>query len=133
MVLEMLAAGKITIEQANQLIDVLGENPLSTEEEWPIKRQRSESREPVQPYREQGILDPRIDHIIEVREHDIKPSYVIKFRQRGLFDLTFDEILELREHDVKPTYITRLRQGGLSDLSVDQVIDLSEHHIKPAY
>ena len=47
MVLEMLAAGKITIEQANQLIDVLGEKPLSTEEEWPITRQHSERREPV--------------------------------------------------------------------------------------
>ena len=52
LVLEMLSAGKITIEQANQLIDALGEKPLSAAEEWPVRGQRFEKVEQVQEYRE---------------------------------------------------------------------------------
>jgi len=137
MVLEMLAAGKITIEQANQLIDVLGEKPLSTEEEWTIKRQRSESREPVQPYRDQqqapGLTQFTFDQIIELSEHEVDPAYLKGLREAGLTDLSVEQIIELSEHDVEPSYLIKLRQAGLTDLSLDQIIELSEHEVDPAY
>ena len=126
-VLEMLAAGKITIEQANQLIDVLGEKPLSTEEGWPIKRQRFESGEPVQPYREYqqapGRTQFTFDQIIELSEHEVDPAYLTGLREAGLTDLTVEQIIELSEHGVEPSYLIKLRQAGLTDLSLDQIIE----------
>ena len=59
LVLEMLSAGKITIEQANQLIDALGEKPLSSSEEWPVT----------------------VDQITELSEREVDPSYLKALRE----------------------------------------------------
>src|SRR2546430_14140732 len=138
MVLEMLAAGKITIEQANQLIEVLGEPSLSTAEQWAGQRQREERGtphleplEPVEPLDHRRRTNFTLDQMIELSEHEVDPSYLRSLRDAGLTDLTVDEIIELSEHEVEPAYLIKFREAGISDLTVDQLIELSEHEIKP--
>src|SRR5215831_2485027 len=137
MVLEMLSAGKITIEQANQLIDALEVKPLSAAEEWPMKRQGFEGRGPVQEDRErQEVPRPvqfNFDQIIELSEHEVDPAYLKGLREAGLSDLTVEQIIELSEHEIEPGYIKALREGGLSNLTFEEVIELSEHEVDPAY
>src|SRR5213596_3751167 len=110
MVLEMLAAGKITIEQATQLIEVLGEPSISAAEQWAGQRQHEERSTPR--------LEP-LEHV-EPLEH------------RRLRNFTFDQIIELSEHEFDPSYFAKLREAGLYDLSVDQIIELSEHEFDPS-
>src|SRR5207248_11779684 len=83
MVLEMLAAGKITIEQANQLIEVLGEPSLSTAEQCAGQRQREERGtphleplEPVEPLDHRRRTNFTLDQMIELSEHEVDPSYL---------------------------------------------------------
>ena len=140
MVLEMLAAGKITIEQANQLIEVLGEPPLSTAEQWTGQRQHEERGtphleplEPIEPLGHRRRTNFTFDQMIELSEHEVDPSYLRSLRDAGLTDLTVDEIIELSEHEVDPSYFAKLREAGLHDLSVEEVIELNEHDIKPSY
>src|SRR5438270_5341860 len=140
MVLEMLAAGKITIEQANQLIEVLGEPSLSTAEQWAGQRQREERGTPhLEPLEPVEPLDPRrrtnftLDQMIELSEHEVDPSYLRSLRDAGLTDLTVDEIIELSEHEIEASFIKTLREGGFYHLTFDQIIELSEHEVDPAY
>src|SRR6266699_3151668 len=167
-VLAMLVTGKITIDQANQLLEVLGEEPLSEPERWSSQSRKQDEgwREPVREFqgrtaaqrmpsftfdqiielsehevkpsyaralREAGLMDLSVDQVIELSEHEIKPSYLAKLREAGLTDLTFDQVIELNDHDVKPAYIKALREAGLVDLTFDQVIELSEREVDPAY
>src|SRR2546430_16887546 len=112
MVLEMLAAGKITIEQANQLIEVLGEPSLSTAEQWAGQRQREERGtphleplEPVEPLDHRRRTNFTLDQMIELSEHEINPSYIRRFREAGLTNLSVEEFIELNEHETNPSYV----------------------------
>src|SRR2546423_1089214 len=140
MELEMLAAGKITIEQANKFIEVLREPSLSTTEQWGGQRQREhrgtphlEPLEPVEPLDHRRRTNFTLDQMIELSEHEVDPSYLRSLRDAGLTDLTVDEIIELSEHEVDPSYFAKLREAGLYDLSVNQIIELSEHEVDPSY
>src|SRR5947199_314667 len=137
MVLEMLAAGKITIEQANQLIEVLGEPSLSTAEQWAGQRQREERGtphlEPTEHVDHRRRTNFTFDQMIELSEHEVDPSYLRSLRDAGLTDLTVDEIIELNEHDIKPSYVKALHDAGMEDLTIDQLIELSEREVDPSY
>src|SRR5712692_4470089 len=138
MVLEMLAAGKITIEQANQLIEVLGEQSFPEAEQWTghggqgvdrkvlIQEQRGRKEA-------QGLPHFTFDQIIELSEHDVQPTYLRDLRDAGLTYLTIEQIIKLSEHEVGPAFLKALRDGGLTDLTFDQVIELSEREVDPAY
>src|SRR6266567_1004953 len=140
MVLEMLAAGKISIEQANQLIEVLGEPSLSTAEQWAGQRQREERGtphleplEPVEPLGHRRRTNFTFDQMVELSEHEVKPSYISRLREAGLYDLSVEEAIELNEHDIKPSYVKALHDAGMEDLTVDQLIELSEREVDPSY
>src|SRR6266702_443488 len=138
-VLAMLVTGKITIDQANQLLEVLGEEPLSEPERWSSQSRKQDEgwREPVREFQgrtaAQRMPSFTFDQVIELSEHEIKPSYLAKLREAGLTDLSFDQAIELNDHEVKPAYIKALREAGLVDLTFDQVIELSEREVDPAY
>ena len=154
-VLRMLAEGKITVDQANQLLDALGEEPPAAVErvETPKEnRQRPGTRAPakftleqiielseheVDPtfilrLRQAGLTDLTVDQIIELSEHEVDADFVVRLRKAGLTDLTVDQIVELSEHEIDPRFILQLREAGLADLSFDQIIELSEHGVDPA-
>src|SRR6266566_1144517 len=138
-VLAMLVTGKITIDQANQLLEVLGEEPLSEPERWSSQSRKQDEgwREPVREFQgrtaAQRMPSFDVDQIIELSEHEVDPVYFIKFREAGLTDLTVEQIIELSDQEVKPSYARALREAGLTDLTFDQVIELNDHEVKPAY
>src|SRR5215468_11298140 len=81
-VMEMVITGKITVEQANQLLEVLDEEPLSEVERWSGQSQqqsgfRQESiRELHEPIEPQQPTQFTFDQIIELSEHEVDPAYV---------------------------------------------------------
>src|SRR5216684_551618 len=131
-VLEMLVAGKLTVEQANQLIEVLDVQPLSA-------RKFSGSQVPqgvadadyIKRLREVGLTDLRPDHVIALRMHRVEPAYISALREVGLTDLRPDHVIALRMHQVEPAYISALREVGLTDLQPDHVIALRMHQVEP--
>src|SRR6266704_2838039 len=138
-VLAMLVTGKITIDQANQLLEVLGEEPLSEPERWSSQSRKQDEgwREPVREFQgrtaAQRMPSFTFDQIIELSEHEVEPDYLIKFRDAGIAHLDVEQIIELSEHEVDPVYFIKFREAGLTDLTVEQIIELSDHEIKPSY
>src|SRR6266568_5389279 len=59
-VLAMLVTGKITIDQANQLLEVLGEEPLSEPERWSSQSRKQDEgwREPVREFQGRTAVRP---------------------------------------------------------------------------
>src|SRR6266705_455234 len=138
-VLAMLVTGKSTIDQANQLLEVLGEEPLSEPERWSSQSRKQDEgwREPVREFQgrtaAQRMPSFTVDQIIELSDQEVKPSYARALREAGLMDLSVDQVIELSEHEIKPSYLAKLREAGLTDLSFDQAIELNDHEVKPAY
>src|SRR6266581_809508 len=138
-VLAMLVTGKITIDQADQLLEVLGEEPLSESERWSSQSRKQDEgwEEPVREFQgrtaAQRMPSFTVDQIIELSEHGVEPDYLIKFRDAGIAHLDVEQIIELSEHEVDPVYFIKFREAGLTDLTVEQIIELSDHEVKPAY
>src|SRR5215469_10944599 len=101
-VLEMVITGKITVEQANQLLEVLDEEPLSEVERWSGQSQQ-----------QSGFRQEAIQELRESKEAQQPTQF------------TFDQIIELSEHEVDPDFLKALRDSGLTNLSVNQIIELS--------
>src|SRR5690349_11324214 len=139
-VLEMLAAGKLTIEQANQLIEVLEvgsagrSSPAGYGSAQPayegatiaIEKCAGAERRPGFRGKE-GLAYFTLDQIITLSEHEVDPEFIKRLREAGFGDLSIDQIIALSEHEVDPDFIRRLRREGLADLTFEQIIALSEH------
>src|SRR6266851_712953 len=138
-VLAMLVTGKITIDQANQLLEVLGEEPLSEPERWSSQSRKQDEgwKEPVREFQgrtaAQRMPSFTFDQIIELSEHGVEPSFLEALRDAGMANLSVEQIIELSEHGVEPDYLIKFRDAGLTDLTVEQIIELSDHEVKPAY
>ncbi|MBC8075568.1 MAG: hypothetical protein H7Y32_05785 [Chloroflexales bacterium] len=153
-VLEMLNAGTITIEQANQLIDALGEKTLaegSVAEGQTIRIDHAPATighggltfeqiielakyhvrpELVREVREAG-LDLSFEQIIELGKYHVRPELIQEVREAGL-DLTFEQIIELGKYHVRPEIVQHLRESGL-EFSFEQIVELGKYHVDPEF
>src|SRR5260370_7966611 len=137
-VLAMLVTGKITIDQANQLLEVLGEEPLSEPERWTNRgwKQDEGRREPVREFQgrtaAQKMPSFTFDQIIELSEHEVNPDFLKALRNAGLTGLSVEQIIKLSEHGVEPSFLEALRDAGMATLSVKHIINFSDPPAHPA-
>jgi len=122
-VLEMLAAGTISVEQADQLLEAIGPQPA------PRADVRSGTKQPT---RAAG-LGITVEELIELREHDVDADYLHAVRAAGFSGLSVAQIIELREHDVDADYLKALRDAGFSDLPIEQIVELRDHDVDADY
>lgn len=147
-VLEMLAAGKITAEQADRLLEALQPRtmePAVAQSETPrFRRERRPSG-----------LSPEVRKLMEARMHGVSASFVhemesVGFKNLGLAqltemrihgvgadfaremqqlmgDLTPHDLIELRIHGLNPQFIDEMRELGLTDLSIEDLIQMRRH------
>lgn len=128
-VLRMLAEGKISVEDANRLLEALGE----TGQEWsttpapasPI--QQGSSRKP-QPAKDAPRFT--VSQIVQMSDHGIDPDYLVRLRKAGLSDLGFEDLIRLSDHGVEVEYVLALREAGLRELGVEDVIRLHDHGVE---
>ncbi|HZB94986.1 MAG TPA: hypothetical protein VE268_03405, partial [Herpetosiphonaceae bacterium] len=124
-VLKMLAEGKLTVEQANQLLEALGDEPAVTTE----KRTRPTGRA------DRMEAPPRftVEQLIALSEHEVDPNFIKELYEAGLTGLSVEQLIELSEHEVDPSFLKQLNKMGLSGLTFEQIIALSEHEVDPSY
>ena len=90
-VLRMLAEGTINVDDANRLLEALGEEaPIGPES---TVRARESARKP-----EGTEARFTLEQIIELSEHEVDPAYIKQLREAGLADLSVQQIIELSEH-----------------------------------
>lgn len=159
-VLEMLAAGKITVEEADQLLAALGEaRPLVAENqggraEQAEHRDRREERasaffanlDPdqlgalraagvdaayIRDMVAAGLTDLDADELIAMKSVGIDPAYAAEMRDLGIADL--DELTSLKAVGVDAAFVQAMREAGFTDLDVDQLVTMKATGVDPAY
>ena len=130
-VLELLAAGTITVEQATQLLDAIGWGAA----EAPSTGQGQAAGGRGAAGRRLGALAPGLstEELIELADHGVGPDYLRELREAGLTDLTVSEVTELHDHGVRADYIRGMREAGYGHLSAGELTELYDHGVKPDY
>ena len=114
-VLEMLASGKVTIGQANQLLDALGEEHASEANGRATTEQRKERPRPG--------LSP--DLLVQLTALSGDVAYLAQLRDLGLTDLPRELLVELTAVSGDAAYIKRLRDLELTDLPRELLVQLT--------
>lgn len=128
-VLEMLAVGTISIEQASQLLDALGEQQLTIADAK--SRGGSESQSKGDCALGLGTLTPA--QLVELRMHDVSPDFIRELWEVGYKNMSVTEIAELAMHGVNIAFIQEMRDAGYANLSVGQLTELKMFGISSAY
>jgi hypothetical protein len=154
-ILEMLVAGRVTVEQANRLLAALdAASPAAphgaaaqaeaqqrgdghtqdffaslTAEQLVALRDSDVSRAFVEQMRAAGLNALRIEDLIELHDEGITPRFVLDLREAGLANLTRDQLGELYCHGVDAAYVRELRVLGLAGATPDQLIELYDHGV----
>jgi hypothetical protein len=157
-ILEMLAAGRLTVEQANQLLDALEPEqsakpagPRSAgrqgERQGPPRR-RGATMSPemlvpfkalaidaayVQELRDAGLEGLTPELLVRLRAVGVDAAYVHELREAGLENLTPEVLVSLRALGVDGAYIREMRASGLGDLSPEQLVELKAQGIGAEY
>jgi len=136
-VLEMLADGKITIDQANQLMEALsgaGESaPGKRYEKSTPHESTTTILEPQQTPPQQDFNGFTFDQVIAMGTVGVKPEFVHKVHEAGLTDLSFNQIIEMGTVGVEPEFVLKVREAGLTDLTFDQIIQMGTVGVEPEF
>jgi len=152
MVLDMIAEGKITAEEAEQLFKAMEESgdesasdapelgaPLSDLSYLPSFSAstsiggRSSSKDVVAALKEAGIDQATLSDIQELQSHKVTAEYIREIRALGLEPDGLGEWINLRAHDITPRYVRDLRDMGITDLDVDEITELRDHGVSAKY
>src|SRR6185437_14822237 len=92
-ILEMVAAGELTIEQAEHLLESLGaQRPADAD-------QRSDQRQ-----RAAGFADFTKEQIAHLSDYEIDADYVQALQAAGLTDLTVKQLIASKNYEVDAGY-----------------------------
>ena len=145
-ILEMVAAGKLSVEQAGKLMDILGAKSTTdaekrSDEELRANEYTREAMGRIRGYRRSGDRGLRIaglpnltvEEIGALASNGVNKEYIRDLRETGLGDLTVKQIISLMHNGVSTEYIRDLRETGLGDLSPDQIISLMHNGVSAKY
>ena len=132
-IMQMLADGTITTDEADLLLEALEAAPAEpaaatgqTQRIAPPWREM-----PKQPARTFANLT--LDQLIELRNHGVDPEFIQRVHEAGLTNLAFEQLLELGIHGVNPDFIREMRAADGSDLSIDKLVELRIHGVDPDF
>jgi hypothetical protein len=143
-ILEMVASGKLTIEQADQLLERLGAQSMASAEKRPDQRLRAagftftgEQMAALEVYeidadyiralQEAGLRDLIVKQLISLKNYEVDAEYVRALREAGFTNLTVKQLISLKNYEVDAYYVRALREAGFTNLTVEQLISLKEH------
>jgi hypothetical protein len=130
-VLEMLASGAITVDQATQLLDAIGWGTAGAPggaAPLPQRVAHVGGRHASGP-----VAGFTTEELAELYSHGVTPDYLREMWAAGFRELTAEELAELYSHGVDAAYLRGLRDAGLTDLSVDEVTELANHGVSADY
>lgn len=141
-ILERVADGSLTIEQADQLLEQLGAQSVADAEQRPdqsklaagFTREQMAALEvyeidadDIRALQEAGLRDLTVKQLIALKNYEVDADDIRALREAGLTNLTVDELIALKNYGVDADDIKALRKAGFTNLTVDQLIALKEH------
>ncbi len=145
-ILEMVAAGKLSVEQASELMDILGAKSATDAEKQSDQELRAteynqEAMGRIRGYRRDGDRGLRAvglpnltaEEIGALKMYGVGTNYVKAMLETGLSDLTVKQIISLKNYGINANYVRSLLETGLGDLSPDQIISLKNYGVSAEY
>lgn len=108
-VLETLAAGQITVKQAEELLcqGIHSEEPGQENDELAVD---TGSR---------GKGEATLDQLVAMRIHGVDRQFMQQMRDLGLSDLSLDKLVAMRIRGVSGGFVREMASEGLTDLTAD--------------
>jgi hypothetical protein len=123
-VLNMLAEGTISVEQASQLLDVLDGDDEADSRDLEAKVRAKPERNAIP--KEPRFGEFTFDQVLRMENEGVEPAFFAKVRQAGLTDLSFEQVLHMASVGVEPEFVLRARGPGMPDLTFDQIMQLAD-------
>jgi uncharacterized FlaG/YvyC family protein len=132
-ILEMVKDGKISIEQADELLEALENaqpntpaqvSPLEASTFDPAHKPRVE----VRISRSTNSGKYNFEQMIELGKFGVSAKFIRELAEVGLTDLSFDEVIELGKFGISPKFVLEMRQLSrefdLGELNFERIIEL---------
>jgi hypothetical protein len=134
-ILEMVKDGKISIEQADELLEAL-ENaqpntPARTSpfEASPLEPEHK-PRVEVRISRNTNGGKYNFEQMIELGKFGVSPKFIRQIAEVGLTDLSFEDVIELGKFGINPKFVLEMRQLSekfdLGELNFERIIELGK-------
>jgi len=141
-ILEMVAAGKLTVEQASQLMDKLGTKSTTDAAKRPDQGQRSggytqETIGRIRGYRksgdtvltEAGLANFPARQIAALKNNGVDADYIRALQEAGLADLTVRQVISLYNYGVDADDVRALREDGVAGPTVERLLSLKKYGV----
>ena len=141
-ILEMVAAGKLTVEQASQLMDTLGTKSATDAAQRPDQGQRSggytqETIGRIRGYRksgdtvltEAGLANFPARQIAALKNYGVDADYIRALQEAGLADLTVRQVISLYNYGVDADDVRALREDGVAGPTVERLLSLKKYGV----
>jgi SHOCT-like domain len=150
-ILEMVAEGSLTVEQADQLLERLGVPGQISAEKQPDKSENASefatfTKEQlaalaaydvdeayIHALREAGLRDLTVKQLISLKNYEVEANEIVALREAGLRDLTVKQLISLKTYEVEADEVRALREVGFTDLTVEHLIALKNYEVDAAY
>ena len=129
-ILEMLVAGRVTVEQADQLLQALdAASPAAPHE--PVTQTGRQQRGDERADNFFATLTPK--QLIKLRDHDVSRAFIERMRATGLYDLSVDDFIDLHDNGITPRFVRDLREAGFTALTRDELVEMYDHGVDAAF
>lgn len=129
-ILEMLVAGRVTVEQAEQLLEAL-DGPSPSASRGAVAQAAAQKRE--NEHTEDIFASLTAEQLVALRDSDVSRAFVEQMRTAGLHPLSVEDLIELHDQGITPRFVLDLREAGLADLTRDQLVELYCHGVDAAF
>src|SRR5439155_22798969 len=122
-ILEMLAEGKITVDDANELLAAVGDDaPPIAPAKPPVSRSLPEETSTA-------VSGLTFEQLADMRLHGVNADFIRELQSIGYGPFRPGELIELRDHGVDRDFIEELRDEGLGYLSAGALVELRDHGV----
>lgn len=70
-----------------------------------------------------------LEKIVQLREHGVSPSVIVRFHEIGYADVPLDKAVALVDHGVDPEFVEDMKKLGQRTITLDEAIELRDHGV----
>jgi hypothetical protein len=125
-ILEMLVAGRVTVEQAALLLEAV--DPAAN----PGSHGSVSSRGALRQWDERRVdffAGLTVEQMRQLHDHGVSRSFIQEIYAALRHDLSVADLIALYESGVTPHFVTELTESGCANLTVREAIRLYEHGV----